>query len=275
MNKSGYDTGELYVYECRGLGYPMEEPSFEGFLGIWPEPPFYYIFSGRQALAGIQRWVGEQKGWLLRDTYRLDYDQWQQVSTVQHRVGPFVIDTTPSDEDEAASGADIHIHIDPGVVFGSGLHPTTRGCLMVLADLVSRFPIRIAIDLGTGTGILAIACARLGVPAVMALDCNFLAVRVARRNVRLNRRSEAVHLLVADGLEVLSGPADLLIMNIEWPCLKKVLQGREWMNHHRVILSGFLQSQWDELKALLPREVRVLQREVLDDWVTAVVAREE
>jgi ribosomal protein L11 methyltransferase len=263
---------QLHVYECRGPGYPRNEPSCGGFLGIWPEPPFYYLFFDRQSLSSVTQWVREQEGWLLGDTYRLKYDQWQQVSNALHRVGPFVLTAALGNHGESFPPGLIPIGLDPGLVFGSGLHASTRGCLLSIADLFKRFPIKEVVDLGTGTGILALACALLGASRVVALDCNPLAARVARRNIEMNGLDRAVHLLVGEGLEVLRGPRRLLIMNIEWPCLKRILQLGDWMEYRWVILSGFLETQWDELATLLPSNTRVIHREDLDGWTTVVIS---
>jgi len=265
---------ELHVYECRGTGYPRDEPSCEGFLGLWPEPPFYYLFFDRQSLSSVTQWVGEQEGWLLGDTYRLRYDQWQEVASVRHRVGPFVLTAALSSRGESFGPETIPIRLDPGLVFGSGLHASTRGCLLSIADLFRRFQITEVVDLGTGTGILALACALLGASRVVALDCNPLAVRVARRNIEMNGLKRTVHLLVGEGLEMLRDPRRLLIMNIEWPCLKRALQLGDWMSYRWVILSGFLETQWAELMTLVPANIRVMHREDLEGWTTVVISQD-
>jgi ribosomal protein L11 methyltransferase len=80
---------------------------------------------------------------------------------------------------------DLLIELDPGMAFGSGLHPTTRLCLEALEDYVC--PGHVVLDVGTGSGILSIAAARLGAASVLALDTDPLAVQIARENVALNR----------------------------------------------------------------------------------------
>jgi ribosomal protein L11 methyltransferase len=82
------------------------------------------------------------------------------------------------------------IELDPGMAFGSGLHPTTRLCLEALEDLLH--PDATVLDVGTGSGILAIAAARLGASHVLALDTDHVAVQVARDNVVLNHVQFAV-----------------------------------------------------------------------------------
>ena len=89
---------------------------------------------------------------------------------------------------------DLLIELDPGMAFGSGLHPTTRLCLEALEDTLR--PGQAALDVGTGSGILSIAAARLGASRVLALDTDPLAVQIARENVVLNRVESIVRVEV-------------------------------------------------------------------------------
>ncbi len=89
---------------------------------------------------------------------------------------------------------DLLIELDPGMAFGSGLHPTTRLCLEALEDYVR--PGQTVLDVGTGSGILSIAAARLGAARVLALDTDPLAVQIARENVALNRVEAVVRVEV-------------------------------------------------------------------------------
>ena len=90
----------------------------------------------------------------------------------------------PTWRDYEPSPGDVVIELDPGMAFGTGLHPTTRLCLEALERLSLRG--KRVLDVGTGSGILAIAAARLGAREVLALDVDQMAVEVARRNVLFN-----------------------------------------------------------------------------------------
>lgn len=262
----------LYVYECRGPGFPPKEPAGEGYLGIWPEAPFYYLFYGCRAQSSVFGWLLENgDGWSLTNTYRIDYDQWQQISAGGHRVGPFLIRTTIGSEITGGSEEGIPILLNPGVVFGTGVHETTQGCLLAIADLFEHYPVARVVDLGTGTGILALACARLGASRIIAVDCNPLAVRVARNNVMLNQQEAAIEMLVAQDLGIFGQPSDLLLMNLELPCLRQVLLEKQWLNYRWVIMSGFLRSQFGDVAGLIANTSKILLEKNLDDWVTLVV----
>jgi ribosomal protein L11 methyltransferase len=261
----------LFVYECSAPGLPASEPVEPSFVGIWPEPPYYYLFFDNSVDQTVAEWVQVQKGWELKGRYEIDYDQWQQVSTEAQTIGSFVVASYEWSPSTYPSSGGRLLRIDPGVVFGSGLHPTTRGCLLALDHLFARFPIRSVVDFGTGTGILAIACGLLGASRVVALDCNLLAVRVARRNFVANGVENTAHLVVADDPGVLQVSCDLIVMNIEWPCLKQIVPGSGWQHHGLFVLSGFMESQWRELSVLLPPSFAAIHEESHDGWLTVVL----
>jgi ribosomal protein L11 methyltransferase len=91
---------------------------------------------------------------------------------------------------------DLVIELDPGMAFGTGLHQTTAMCLALLEDYVR--PGATVLDQGTGSGILAIAAARLGARRVIAVDCSEVAVAAARENVARNGLSSAIQVLHGD-----------------------------------------------------------------------------
>jgi ribosomal protein L11 methyltransferase len=115
-------------------------------------------------------------------------EAWKASYDVLHVGRRLVI--KPTWRDYAQGPNELVIELDPGMAFGSGLHPTTRLCLEALEDLLH--PDATVLDVGTGSGILAIAAARLGASHVLALDTDRVAVQVARDNVVLNHVQSAV-----------------------------------------------------------------------------------
>jgi ribosomal protein L11 methyltransferase len=108
-----------------------------------------------------------------------------------------------AEQDFSSGEDDIVIDLEPGMAFGTGLHPTTRMCVICLEKYL-RTGDRV-LDMGTGSGILAIAAARLGASSVLALDNDPVAVQVARRNASLNN--------VVDAIEVREGSLAYLTKN--------------------------------------------------------------
>jgi ribosomal protein L11 methyltransferase len=99
------------------------------------------------------------------------------------RIGRRIL-LKPSWEDIAADPTDIVIELDPGMAFGTGMHPSTRLCIAALEDVIR--PGDLMLDVGTGSGILAVVAMKLGASQVVATDIDPLAVKVARENVVLN-----------------------------------------------------------------------------------------
>ena len=116
--------------------------------------------------------------------------------------------------DERASNGRIVITIEPGRAFGTGHHGTTAGCLAALEAVVDRDHPGQMIDVGTGSGILAIAAARLGVGAVLAVDDDPDAVACAMANAARNHVSDRVRCLLADAAALREPPAPLLVANL-------------------------------------------------------------
>lgn len=112
----------------------------------------------------------------------------------------------------------ISFEIDAGTAFGTGHHGTTEGCLLALDRLLKRRRPRAVLDLGCGTGVLAIAAARATGRAVLATDIDSEAVRVTRANAGLNGAGPLVRSLAASGLShpqiAASAPFDLIFANI-------------------------------------------------------------
>jgi ribosomal protein L11 methyltransferase len=114
---------------------------------------------------------------------------------------------------ERVPGDRLPLVIDPGG-FGTGHHATTAGCLEAIESLVAGTPPASAIDLGTGSGILAIAAARLGVADVLAVDTDTAAVAAAHANAARNDVAAQVRCDVADAAAVAGPPAPLVIANL-------------------------------------------------------------
>ena len=118
----------------------------------------------------------------------------------------------PTWEDYTASPDDIVIELDPGAAFGTGTHPTTAMCIRELEKLV-RGGMRV-FDVGTGSGVLSIAAAKLGAGDVTAMDYDRTAVNVAAENIRENHVENIVKTGISDILKSFEGKADLIVANI-------------------------------------------------------------
>jgi len=174
----------------------------------------------------------------------------------------------------------IGIEIEAALAFGTGHHGTTRGCLLALDGVLKvRQPRRI-LDVGTGTGVLAIAAARTLRCPLIASDIDACAVATARANARLNRVGPLVEIVQAAGLEHprirQRAPFDLVLANILLGPLQRLARpiGRILAPRAQVILSGVLASQANAALAVYRLKGLTLERRIpLDEWVTLVLRR--
>ena len=141
------------------------------------------------------------------------------------------------------------IEIEAALAFGTGHHGTTRGCLLLLDHVLKAWRPRRVLDLGTGTGVLAIAAARALHETILASDIDPLSVKVARENARLNGSGHLVQAIRATGLSApqfaQAGPFDLVMANILANPLRQMAtpMARHLAPSALVILSGLLTAQ--------------------------------
>ncbi|WP_283194315.1 50S ribosomal protein L11 methyltransferase [Rhizobium sp. AN80A] len=189
------------------------------------------------------------------------------------RAGRFLVHGS-HDRDKVRSG-DIAIEIDAGQAFGTGHHGTTAGCLEVIDRVVRSRRVRNALDLGTGSGVLAIAVRKLKNIPVLATDIDPIATRVAAENVRRNGIASGIVTETAPGFHSTAfsnhGPFDLIIANIlARPLIKMAPQ---LVTHlapgGSVILSGILAAQrWKVLAAYNGAHLRHVRTIWRNGWVT-------
>jgi ribosomal protein L11 methyltransferase len=127
------------------------------------------------------------------------------------RIGERLV-IKPSWEEYAAGDGELVIELDPGMAFGTGTHATTAMGLRLLEEVVR--PGDTVFDIGTGSGILAVAAAKLGAATVRAVDLDPVAVRVAGENVAANAVGDRVTVVAGDLLTGFEGKADVIIANI-------------------------------------------------------------
>jgi ribosomal protein L11 methyltransferase len=176
----------------------------------------------------------------------------------------------------------IGIEIEAALAFGTGHHGTTRGCLLALdaicKGLRQQKPAPRILDVGTGSGVLAIAAARALRARVLATDIDAGAVRAARENVRHNRAGRFVAVVEADGVGTPAirahAPFDLILANILLGPLLRIAAPlrRLTVPGTRTVLSGILPSQANAVIAAY-RPLALERRLDIDGWTTLVFVR--
>lgn len=185
------------------------------------------------------------------------------------RIGRFLV--RPSWQEAEPLPNEILIRLDPGLAFGTGSHPTTEGCLIFLQKYVRS--IDTVLDLGTGSGILAIAASKLGARKVIAIDNDPVAIEVAKQNSTDNGVAANIDFMVKDFSDLEPVYADLLVANLTAPAIISFLPDivRKLKGLKLFIASGITDQQKDEVyKALNASGFKV--EEILDigEWTTVV-----
>ena len=216
--------------------------------------------------ATLHREPTEAEGWLART----------QASFPPMRVGRRFLVRGTHDAGPRPAGL-VTLTLDAGLAFGSGEHGSTRGCLRALELVARRRPVRM-LDLGTGSGILAMAAARLLHRPVLATDIEPWSVRVARQNAAANGVAHLVRPVLADGWRTpvvrAGAPYDLVLANIlaRPLCRMAADLARHLAPGGRVILSGLLRSQCRMVLAAHRRQGLALERALAEgQWATLVL----
>ena len=166
------------------------------------------------------------------------------------------------------------IELDPGAAFGTGTHPTTMMCLQELERLMR--PGLTVFDVGTGSGVLAIAAAKLGAAKVTALDYDSTAVRVAEENIRQNKMQDKISLGVSDLLAAAEGQADIITANIIADIIIRLLDdvGKYLRPHGRLLASGIIEDRVADVTAAAEEEGFAIERINEDKgWAVMVICR--
>lgn len=251
----------LHIYLVKGLVRENDEPCLgETFLGNWVEDDSSFLFFSRPADKTIARLLKLRPELEWIDDFHFTYEQWQGERLKTFKVADFVI--VPAWEEITNPGEGLPIVLDPGVVFGNGLHPTTRDCLGALSHAASQRPFEKVLDLGTGTGILALAAARMGAKSILAVDLNPLCVKTAKQNIELNGLDEIIRAVEGRAEAFGNETADLVIANIHWEVINSLVNEEFFRNKERLLISGLMRSQRSDVMG----QLRENHFEVIHEW---------
>ncbi|MFG1425457.1 50S ribosomal protein L11 methyltransferase [Roseixanthobacter glucoisosaccharinicivorans] len=193
------------------------------------------------------------------------------------RVGPFHVHGSHDRTRVPPNG--IGIEIEAALAFGTGHHGTTQGCLAAIVDAARIGRPGKVLDVGTGTGVLAIGAARLFRVPVVASDLDEVAVRTARENARANLAGPYIRMVLAAGAGAAAvrrpGPYDLILANILLPPLKRLARPLRPLlaSGGIVVLSGLLPSHANAaLAAYRAQGLQLVRRRDIDGWTTLTLS---
>jgi len=222
--------------------------------------------------------LSEEKnfGTLRTDTRTVSDESWAEVWKKFYKpfyAGNHLV-VKPTWEDFSPAPGDRIIEIDPGMAFGSGTHETTGMCISLLEEMIHGG--ENVIDVGTGSGILAIAAALLGAGHVLAVDIDPDAVRVARENILHNHVEQIVAAQEGDLLKDVSETCDICVANIisdiivmfAQPLMKHIVPGGKF------ICSGIVRERTGEVRQALEQAGYEIIKEMhRGEWTAFLCAR--
>src|SRR5437773_9630995 len=225
------------------------------------------VSDARDALGHLQAFgLGPIGDLAVRAVDDEDWLESWKATVTPVRIGRFLVRPTWSD----ASAPDaITIVLDPGMAFGTGLHPTTQQCLEAVSYMDVE-GLRV-LDVGTGSGILAIAAAKRGAREVVGVDTDPLAVRAAKENAEAN--GVTVDARSGSAADV-DGAFDVVLANLVGPVLVEVaphLRARLQTSGSLVAAGITTQAERDVLSAFVAEGLGVVDRDERSDWVRLVM----
>ena len=200
-------------------------------------------------------------------------ESWKQYFHAE-RVGARVV-IRPTWETWEEAPHDIVIVMDPGMAFGTGTHPTTAMCIREI-ELLDISGMEVT-DIGTGTGVLAIAAARLGAAHVTAVDRDTVAIDAARENIARNGVEDSITLGISDLFSAVPGKADLVIANLVADPIIRLMDDLE---HHLepggvLLISGIIEDRAPDVVEAAGRKNLSVEKIIEERGWAAMLLRRE
>ena len=259
----------LYIYEISAEILGSRNFFKEDFIGCWNEGEASFLFFSQPHDEAVEQFI-KKKGVSLLAKDVLDYNAWQAGEELKpFRVGNLIL--SPPWENVRVEAGEILVYLDPCVVFGTGYHPTTRSCLNALWEVYQREKPKKVLDLGTGSGILALAASKWGAEKVLAIDWNELAADTALRNVVSNGESHRIEVRQGKAEDFIEAEADLVCANLHLQVMESLLTKEAFFGKRWYILSGLFVKDAEEIeKCLNLRSIQTFQKIQERNWLTWV-----
>jgi ribosomal protein L11 methyltransferase len=252
----------VYIYELEGdVRSQIPFLADQDYIGFWREANYSFLFYRKEKKALFQR-----LSLPFRSELVIRHEDWESGQTLDLlTIGKITIHP-PWKAPSAREG--VHIFIDPCMAFGSGYHATTKGCLAMIERLFENFiPVKI-LDLGTGTGILSIACLKMGAQTAYCVDYNNLSLATAQKNRSLNGLEKSLHLWMGNAEDFLHVPSDLLIANMHFQVIDQITSQEVFYSRKYYILSGLIGHEGYLIEEKLKNRLHLMDKHQENFWFT-------
>jgi len=258
----------VYIYEFEGdVSEKVRFVKDEDYIGFWREGQYSFLF-----YRAPKRGLFECLSLPVRSELTIRHEDWESGGPLAPlRVGRIGIHQPWN----GPVGAPFDILVDPNMAFGSGFHASTKGCLTLLDRLYAcRCPRRV-LDLGTGTGILSIACLKMGASSAVGIENNNLAVEAARKNRRLNGLEERLYLVMGKAEDFLCLQADLIIANMHFAVIDPLTRIEEFYTRDYYLVSGLIRTEGASIQEKLSLRLDLLDSYSESFWFTYLFKKRE
>ena len=258
----------VYIYEFEGDMSPRAPLVRDAdYIGFWQEGAYSFLF-----YHAPKKELFERLGLAFRSELAIRHEDWESGAPLAPlRVGRIGIHQPWN----GPTGAPFDIVIDPNMAFGSGFHASTRGCLTLLDRLFAETRPRRVLDLGTGTGVLSLACLKMGSETAVGIDSNNLAIEAAVRNKRLNGPDERLHLIRGDASGFVDLPADLLIANMHFAAIDPLTRMDGFYGKDYCLVSGLIRSEGATIRERIAERLDLVDSFSENFWFTYLFKKRE
>ncbi len=255
---------KLYLYAIDGCDPEFHHISDEDFIGCWEEEDLCVLFFHQPKDNLVEKLLAK-KGLKLETKACVDFENWGEGRRIKpFSIGPYTF--APEWFENKTN-----IKFDPGVVFGSGNHPTTRLCLESVYELWQKYgPFNQIADLGCGSGLISLLAAHLGAN-VLAVDRNPLCVALTKKNAYINGLSSKIKVIQADVKKLVPYKADLIVANLYKGLLLELFGLPSFWKNPYYLFSGFVLSMEKELQQALDLYGEIIFRKESNSWVLYAV----
>ena len=210
------------------------------------------------------------------DLSEIDESNWAENWKTHYktvRIGKKIV-IKPSWEEFTPNEGDIVIELDPGMAFGTGSHETTTMCIEALEKYIH--PGMTVYDVGSGSGILSVAAAKLNAKEVIGIDLDPMCIRISSENFQNNSVDDVAHALLGNLLDVVDGKADIVVANI----IAEVVSGlipdlKNYLNDDGIVItSGIIYEKLELVEnAFLENGYKLIETVQLNGWCAVIAGR--